>query len=142
MIEALIPIVAIVSFFGVIALAFYFRYRSRADIQTTVRTAIESGQELSPELIEGLMDSLTNRHSDLRRGVISIAIGAAVFAFASLVGEEEAEGPLMALSMFPVLIGIAYLGLWYFLGRNLTTESPRERPREETETTTGLPPVD
>ena len=117
MIEELVPVVAILSVFGVIGFAFYLRYRTRTEIQTTVRAAIERGQDLSPDLIEGLMDSLTTRHADLRRGVISLAVGAAFFGFAGLVGEEEAVGPLMAIGMFPILIGLAYLGLWFFLSR-------------------------
>jgi len=113
----MIPMVLFLVIGGVFALAFYLRFRTRREIQTTVRLAIDKGQELSPDLIEGLMESLSSRHADLRRGIIAIAIGAALFVFAGLVGEEEAEGPLMAIAMFPLLIGIAYLGLWFFIGR-------------------------
>ena len=113
-----VPIVLFLSLAGVLALVIYFRFRTRREIQNTVRAAIERGQELSPELIEGLMESLTTKHADLRRGVISIAIGISFFLFAGLIGREEAEGPLMAIAMFPLLIGVGYLGLWFFIGRN------------------------
>ena len=72
---------------------------------------------LTPEVLESLSDSLSSKHSDLRRGVISVAIGIALFIFAQLIGEPDAEGPMRALAAFPLLLGIAYLGLWYFLKR-------------------------
>jgi len=117
MAEELIPIILFLTLGGVFALAYYFRFRTRKEIQTTVRAAIERGESLSPELIESLSMSLSNPYSDVRRGVISIAIGIAVFVFAGLIGEEDAEGPLMAVAMFPLLIGAAYLGLWFFISR-------------------------
>lgn len=111
----LVPIVLFVVIGAVIALIAYFRSRARAQIQMTVRAALERGQELTPEVLKSLADSLNSPHGDLRRGVISIAIGVAVSLFAVLVGEEEATGPLLAISAFPFLIGIAYLGLYFFL---------------------------
>ena len=118
MTEDLIPIVLFLTIGGVIALNLYFRYRTRQAIQQTVRTAIEQGQALTPEVLEGLTDSFNSRHGDLRRGIISVTIGIAVFAFGMLLGEEDAAAPLTAIAAFPFLIGIAYLGLWFFLKRN------------------------
>jgi hypothetical protein len=115
--ENLIPIVLFITIGGVIALNFYFRNRTRQAVQQTVRAAIEKGQQLTPEVLEGLTDSLNSRNGDLRRGVISLTIGIAIFAFGMLLGEEDATAPLTAIAAFPVLIGIAYLGLWFFLKR-------------------------
>jgi hypothetical protein len=117
----LIPIVLFLTIGGVFALAFYLKYRTRHDVQNTVRAAIERGESLSPELIETLATSISSPYADLRKGVISLALGAAGMSFAALIGEEDAMGPIMALSTFPILVGIAYLGLWYFIGRNKVT---------------------
>ena len=114
----LIPIVLFLTIGGVFALAFYLKYRTRHDVQNTVRAAIERGESLSPELIETLATSISSPYADLRKGVISLALGAAGMSFAALIGEEDAMGPIMALSTFPILVGIAYLGLWFFIGRN------------------------
>ena len=113
----LVPIVLFLTIGGVIMLNFYFRYRTRQAIQLTVRTAIENGQQLTPDVLEGLTESMNSRNGDLRRGIISITIGVAIAAFALLLGEEDAVGPLTAISAFPILIGLAYLGLWFFLKR-------------------------
>lgn len=115
--DELTPIVLFLTIGGTFALAFYFRYRTRHDVQQTVRTAIERGDPLSPEIIETLASSLTSPFADLRRGIISLAVGAAVCLMAILLDEPDATGPLTALSMFPILIGLAYLGLWFFIGR-------------------------
>ena len=110
-----IPIVSVIVIGVIFALFFYYRHKTRTEIQTTVRAAIERGQELTPEVLERLSDSLNTKFGDLRRGVISIAIGVAVYAF--FLGEDDAMGPLMGISAFPFLIGIAYIGLWYFIRR-------------------------
>jgi hypothetical protein len=113
-----VPIVMFLTIGVVITLAFYYRFKTRREVQTTIRSAVERGQDLSPELIVGLMESLVPKHADLRKGIISLAIGVACFLFAGLLGEEDAEGPLMGIAMFPVLVGIGYLGMWFFVGRN------------------------
>ena len=113
----MIPIVMFLVFGLVIIGYFYFRHRTRQEIQTTVRSAMEHGQQLTPEVLEGLSDSLNSRHGDLRRGVISIALGIAFFLFAAFLDNEDLSGPLRAISAFPFLIGIAYMALWFFIKR-------------------------
>lgn len=115
--EELIPIVLFLTIGGVFALAFVLKYKTRHDVQNTVRAAIERGEALSPELIETLATSIVSPYADLRKGVISLALGAAGVAFAVLLGEEDASGPIMAVAAFPIVVGLAYLGLWFFIGR-------------------------
>ena len=115
--DELVPISLFLTIGAVLVLAFYLKYKTRHDVQNTVRVAIERGESLSPELIETLAASISSPYADLRKGVISLALGAAGMCFAVLLGKEQAMGPLMALSAFPILVGIAYLGLWYFIGR-------------------------
>ncbi len=120
MVEEMIPIVLFIVFGTVLGLSFYFRHKTRQELQMTVRVAIDHGQELTPEVLEGLADSLNSKFGDLRRGVISIAIGLAILMFGFLLEQEEAERPLMAISVFPFLVGIVYVGLWYFIRRKDT----------------------
>jgi hypothetical protein len=84
--ETMVPIVLFLTIGAVIMLNFYFRYRTRQAIQLTVRTAIEQGQQLTPDVLEGLTDSMNSRNGDLRRGIISITIGVAIAAFVRLLG--------------------------------------------------------
>lgn len=112
-----VPISLFAALAVVLGLFLYFRTRVKADAQTTIRAAIERGQELTPEVLELLSDAGTGGQRDLRRALVSIAIGGGFLAFAFLVGEEDAIGPIAGISAFPFLIGIAYLALWRFSGK-------------------------
>ncbi|HEX9876946.1 MAG TPA: DUF6249 domain-containing protein [Gammaproteobacteria bacterium] len=114
----LIPIVLFVSVAVVISMVIYWSYRTRREVQATVRIAIEKGQELTPELLERLGQLGPSSQADLRRGVIALATGLGIAAFGVLVGEEDAVRPLLAISALPALIGLAYLGLWRFSSRD------------------------
>lgn len=109
-----VPIIMFISIAVIAGLFMYFRYRVKQDVQTTVQTALDKGQELSPEMLEKLGESLRSPKSDLRRGVMAMSLGVALVAFALLLGEEDALDPLMAIAAFPFIIGVAYLGLHKF----------------------------
>lgn len=112
-----IPIALFIAVTIVVCIFFYFRYRNAAEIQRTARIAIEQGQQLSPEFLSNLSMAAQATSSDLRRGVIAIAIGLGLVAFGLLVGEEDARQPLLAIGSLPMIIGVAYLGLWKFTPR-------------------------
>lgn len=108
-----VPIVMFVSFALVLSLFFFFRFKIRKEIQHTLRAAIEQGQELTPEVLDRLGQAPA-RVADLRRGILSIAVGLGVASFGVFLGEEDALRPMLAISAFPFLVGLAYLGLWKF----------------------------
>ncbi|MDH3645906.1 MAG: DUF6249 domain-containing protein [Gammaproteobacteria bacterium] len=116
--EFWIPIVMFVSIAAVLGLWLYFRFRTRSALQLTVRTAIEKGQDLSPELLDRLGQPKSSAYADLRRGVISIGLGAAFAIFAFVLDEQDAVRPLLAVSAFPFAVGVAYLALWMFGGKD------------------------
>jgi len=109
-----IPIVLLIVV-GVIAFtAIYFGFRSRKELQTTVRTAIEQGQELSTDVLATIAHEQKKRHkdADLRRGAVLIATGVGVAAFAWILWEEDATRARLGLSMIPLAVGIAMTLLW------------------------------
>jgi hypothetical protein len=110
--EEYIPIVMFIVIGSVLGLFYYFRYRARAEMQQTVRVALERGHELSPELIDRLGEPRKSPVQDLRRGVISIFVGIGIAVFGYFLDEQDAERPLLAISMLPFAVGIAYLILW------------------------------
>jgi Ca2+/Na+ antiporter len=111
LLEMLIPITLFVVTFLVVWVVVLFRYRAKRDIQVTYRAAIEQGQELTPELLERLGERQP-KNRDLRRGVVSLFIGLAFVVFGLILGEEDAVRPMIAVGVFPILLGAAYLGLW------------------------------
>ena len=123
-----------ISFFLSIAvIAVFFlvlRFRGKRETQQTVRLAIEKGHELSPQLLASLEDRKRSPQSDFRRGIVGVAIGVAFAVFGVVLGEEDAVRPLLAISAFPFLIGLAYLGLSRIGGRS--DRDPSSTPAGET----------
>lgn len=116
-VEILVPMTLFISIAAVFALAFMYRARQRREVQLTVRQAIDKGQELTPELLEKLGETGARPHSDLRRGVVAVALGLGIALFGLILGQEDAMRPLVAIGAIPFLIGLAYLGLWKYASR-------------------------
>ncbi len=110
----LVPIVALLSIATVPVLYFYFRYRSRQESQSTLRAAIERGLELTPELLQQLGEPAQRKDADLRRGVLTMAVGVGLTAFGLLQGDPEVFLRLRAGGALFFIIGLALLALWRF----------------------------
>jgi len=97
---------------------FWFRSKSRGDMQQTIRAAIDKGQELSPEIIERLGHRKRPKDKDLRLAVIWLASAVGLFLFGAAVASAETEEHIFTIfsgiSAFPVMIGLAYLIMWRF----------------------------
>ena len=107
--EVWIPLSMFIGLAVVLSLWVWFRYKAKKDLQVTIRTAIEKGEGLSPELIENLVNPPVSPQRDLRRGVISVVTAVAIALFALFLNEGDAFGPLMGIAMFPLSIGAGYL---------------------------------
>lgn len=119
MAEELIPITMFVGLTIVISLLFWFRYRARGDMQHTIRTAIEKGQELTPEIIDRLGNPQAPKDKDLRLALIWLAIAVGL-ALCGLAMPDPTGGALrgtLAGAAFPLSIGVAYLIMWRYTER-------------------------
>lgn len=103
-----VPIVMFVVIGVVLCTYLYLRFRTRREVQETVRAAIERGQELTPEVLESLTGDGPGGQRDLRKGVIWLALAAALGILALAVDEPDVLGP----AALPLMLGIAYLVLW------------------------------
>jgi hypothetical protein len=81
--------------------------RNRA-LHATLRKSVESGQPLTPELVENLDRAPEPGSADQRIGFVLIALGLALIAAASINGGNDLRD-LVALSMFPLFVGAALL---------------------------------
>ncbi len=100
----------------VLSMFFWFRYRIRSDMQATIRTAMEKGQELSPEIIDRLGSPKPPKNKDLRIALVwlALALGLGVFGFGIPDDDQEVMRIFMGLAAFPFFIGAAYLIMWRF----------------------------
>lgn len=122
MVEILVPITMFIGLTIVVSLFFWFRYRSRGEMQKTIRTAIEKGQELSPELVKSLgQPPQQSKDKDLRLAVIWFAIALGITLFGAAIGAVETDEEIFAImsgiAAFPLMLGIAYLIMWRFTER-------------------------
>lgn len=117
--EEWIPISLFAGLTIVLCLFFWFRYRVRNDMQSTIRTAIEKGQELSPEIIDRLGQPRPHKDRDLRLALIWIALAVALslFGFAIPEHEDDVQQVFMGIAAFPFCLGVAFLIMWRFTER-------------------------
>jgi len=116
MAEELIPIALFAAGTIIVWLTVHFRFRAKAEMQQTIRLALEKGTELSPELIDRLGDPEPGKDKDLRRGLIwsALAIGLVLCGFAVPDPTGNALRGCLAGAAFPFAIGVAYLVMWRY----------------------------
>lgn len=118
MAEEMVPITLFIGMTVVFCLFFWFRYRMRNDLQQTVRSAIDRGQELSPEIIDRLGQPVRTKVADLRVALVWLAIagGLALIGLAAPDPSGHAFRGTLAGAALPFCIGVAYLIMWRFTG--------------------------
>ncbi len=117
--EFMIPVVMFISIAVVFCALFWFRYKSRTEMQQTFRAALDKGQELTPEIIDRLGHPKAAKDKDFRMGVIwlAVALGLIAFGFGIPDDEEEIVRIFAGIAAFPFAIGVAYMILHKFTDR-------------------------
>ncbi len=117
--EIFIPLTMFVGITVVLSLYFWFRYRSRFDMQETIRLALDKGHELSPEIIDRLGHPKAPKDRDFRLALIwlALAVGLALCGVAVPDPEGQALRGILAGAAFPFSLGVAYLIMWRFASR-------------------------
>lgn len=113
--------IAVIGIFGsipfIVFLVFYFRSKAHARTTVLIDKMIERGETITPEIIRTLGIRAGSVHGDLKTGMILVAIGLATIILGRVIPDDEATVAMTGLAMFPLLVGIAYIAFWYFLGR-------------------------
>ena len=113
-----IPIVMFIGMTIVFSALVWFRYRSRSEVQQTIRAALDKGQDLSPELIDRLGHPRPSKDKDLRLGVIWLAISIGLVAFGfGIPDEDDVARIFMGIASFPFFLGVGYMILHKFTDR-------------------------
>lgn len=102
----LVPIAFFGGIVAIVALVTSYRLRKARMLQETIRTMVDKGAPIPPELL--LTPEPRKRpRSDLRAGLGWSGIGVGLLVYLSGQGHR-----LWALGLIPLLIGIAYLIAW------------------------------
>ena len=111
-IEVLIPLFGIVAVFGmpvfIILIIFYFDKRNKEQFHSTLQKLIESGQELSPELVQSITGykKENGERNDIRTGTITTGVGIGIAIFGQF---GIAETALVGIGLLVSSIGLAFL---------------------------------
>lgn len=111
MVEDFIPYALFVVVALIVFTVQYFRFRSGQELHATLREALAKDIELPETVIQGLGEAARSPRRDLRRGVLGLAVAGGFFAFALVLGEEDALRPLLATGTLPLIVGLGYLAL-------------------------------
>jgi hypothetical protein len=119
--DILVPLGFFAMVAAIVLVPVWLRSRNKQEMQATVRTAIEKGQALPPELVDAMTKDIkppkeSTAVRDIRAGVILIAVGAGLAVMGLILGQrhDEAFHPLLGAAAIPALIGIAYVVLSFF----------------------------
>ena len=111
-------VLAVVGIFGmpvfIVLIYFHFANKSKEQFHTTLQKLIESGQELSPELLQSVpgYKKENGKRNDIRTGTIATAVGIGIVLF-SLFGHlsgtfDISDSPLV-LGGLVLSIGLGFL---------------------------------
>ena len=119
-VEIVVPTVMFLGVTIVLCVFFWLRFRNRVEVQQTLRLALDKGQELTPEVIDRLGYPNPPKNKELRLAMIWLALagGLALCGLAVPDPSGHALQGCLAGAAFPFALGVAYLLIWRFAGRD------------------------
>ena len=105
----LIPLAGIAMPVGIVWIIFYYDNRTKEQFNATLQKLIESGQELSPELLESVPGYKAGKgkdKDDIRSGFITSGVGIGIALFGYFGAEEQA---LFGIGLLVLSIGVGIL---------------------------------
>jgi len=104
-----IPITICISISLIAIARLWFEHKNKAEIQTTIRKALDNGEHLSIEVLDKIGVVNHSHTIDLRRAITLLALGIAVITAGSLLNILNVA---FAIAAFPITLAIAFLLLW------------------------------
>ena len=90
----------------------YFNHKNRNAIMETVQKSMDTGSDLTPDLLAKLGAAINPKVRDMRRGIVLLSIGIAGFMCSLFFGDTEVVSGIRAGSVFPLMMGIGFLLVW------------------------------
>ena len=111
MTDAWIPIFLGLSILGIFIGFFHYNSRTKSSLHSAVEKALEKGEKLTPDLLKTLQTPNRGKFGDLRKGILWLAVGAAL-ALVGILNPGEYDNYAAYFAFFPVFIGIGYIVIW------------------------------
>ncbi|WP_339915466.1 DUF6249 domain-containing protein [uncultured Brevundimonas sp.] len=118
--QILIPLAPFLMVVAIVIIPRWFKANERREMQQTLRSAIDKGQPLPPEIIEAMgRDEIRKAPSaarDLRLGIIllAVSVGIGLMGYAISFDEMDAFYPITGMAAIPGMIGLAFIVLSFF----------------------------
>ena len=114
--EILIPITLFVMIAAIVIFPSYFKSQERQRMAEALRSSIDKGEPLPPEVVTAISSNVKAPPSparDLRTGIIwiGVAVGLAVMGVVIGVEEPDATYPMLGIAAFPGFVGLAFVVL-------------------------------
>lgn len=114
--DVVVPIILFLVIGAIVIVPTWLKSRERSEMQTTLRAAIDKGQPVPPEVIEALTRNVKvapTSLSDLRTGIVWVAVGIGFGLFGYFMSFEESDFhfPSMGIAAIPIVIGLAFIVL-------------------------------
>lgn len=115
----LIPISMFAMIGAIVIVPSWLKSRERRELHSTLRAAIDKGLPLPTEIIDAMTKNVKvapTALSDMRTGIIWLAVGLGIGAFGFVIGFDESDAfhPLLGIGSIPAIIGLAYIVLSFF----------------------------
>ena len=116
-VQLLIPIFGIVGVFGmpvfIVWIIHYFDKKNKEQFHSTLQKLIESGQELSPELLQSIpgYKKENGKRNDIRTGTITTGVGIGIALFGQF-GVAVIQLVGIGLLAFSIGLGILAYGIY------------------------------
>ncbi|MGB0908276.1 MAG: DUF6249 domain-containing protein [Maricaulaceae bacterium] len=115
--DTLVPIALFAIIPAIVWAVSAYRHKSHKAATEVMKVMVDKGEALNPDTIRALGIRPRRKHGDLRLGLILIAIALATIFMGGVIPDDEAQQVFGGLAMFPLLVGVVYVGLWVFIGR-------------------------
>jgi len=104
----LVPLSGIAMPLGIVWIIYYYDNRAKEQFHTTLQKLIESGQELSPELMESVPGYKGRRKdkNDIRTGLVTSGVGIGIALFGHFGAEDQA---VFGIGLLVLSIGVGIL---------------------------------
>tara|TARA_A100001391_G_scaffold90337_1_gene59662 strand:- start:74 stop:451 length:378 start_codon:yes stop_codon:yes gene_type:complete len=111
--DVLVPLGLFAMVVAIVALNVIGSASRRKAVLETVREAVRSGQQLSPETIKALGVQEKPKGGDLKSGAILIAVAAALIVLGVAIGTVDGDNQvvtiMVAIAAFPGFIGVVLM---------------------------------
>ena len=90
----------------------YFNNKNRNAIMDTVQKSMDTGSDMTPDLLAKLGAAINPKIRDMRRGIVFLALGIGGLLCSLFFSDPDVVNGIRAGSVFPLMLGIGFLIVW------------------------------